>query len=194
MPNPRLATLGARTRRNAAQCGLPRTSGGGVERSETEGVFAPSPPLRGRWIRRSRRRMGSSSITIACTLSLLLLPACVQRKIRVTSTPPGARVILNDQEIGVTPVETRFTFYGGYDIQLIKPGYEHIHELRQAKAPLYEYPVIDLAATAAPTNIDHTIEWHFDLTPTAESINQSAAREALLDRAADLREQARTTD
>ncbi|MBO6740022.1 MAG: PEGA domain-containing protein [Phycisphaerales bacterium] len=126
-------------------------------------------------------------------LSLLLLPACVQRKIRVTSTPPGARVLLNDQDIGTTPVETRFTFYGGYDVQLIMPGYEHVHELRQAKAPLHEYPVVDLAATAVPADIDHTIEWHFDLTPVPESTDPEAAREDLLDRAANLREQARTT-
>lgn len=126
-------------------------------------------------------------------VALLALSGCVQRKIRVTSAPPGARVLLNDQDIGVTPVETRFTFYGGYDVQLIKPGYEHVHELRQAKAPLYEYPVIDLGATAAPTDIRHTVEWHFDLTPVAESIDPETAREDLLGRAADLREQARTS-
>lgn len=139
------------------------------------------------------RNAQASAAALALTLALTLT-GCVQRTIRVTSTPPGARVLLNDQDIGTTPVETRFTFYGGYDIQLSKPGYEHIHELRQAKAPLHEYPVIDLAATAAPTNINHTIEWHFDLTPVAESIDPEAAREDLLDRAATLREQARTTD
>jgi hypothetical protein len=126
-------------------------------------------------------------------VALLALSGCVQRKIRVTSTPPGARVLLNDQEIGTTPVETRFTFYGGYDVQLIKPGYEHVHELRQAKAPLHEYPVIDLGATAAPTDVRHTVEWHFDLKPVAELIDPETAREDLLGRAADLREQARTS-
>jgi len=173
---------------------LPRASGGGVSRSETEGASYSSPTLTGEVPSKVRRR-GSSSITLACALlfSLLTLPACVQRKIRVTSTPPGARVLLNDQDIGTTPVETRFTFYGGYDIQLIKPGYEHLHELKHAKAPLHEYPVIDLAATAAPADINHTIEWHFDLTPVAESIDPEAAREDLLNRAEDLREQARTT-
>jgi hypothetical protein len=148
----------------------------------------PATPAKGARARRA---------AVRCSLTLLVattLPACVQRKIRVTSTPPGARVLLNDQEIGITPVETRFTFYGGYDIQLIKPGYEHIHELRQAKAPLYEYPVIDLAATAVPADISHTIDWHFDLTPVPEASDPEAAREALLDRAADLREQARTSD
>lgn len=128
------------------------------------------------------------------SLSLLILPACVQRKIRVTSTPPGARVLINDQEVGVTPVDTRFTFYGGYDVQLIKPGYEHIHELKQAKAPLYEYPVVDLVATAVPADINHTIEWHFDLTPVAETTDPDAARANLLTRAEQMREQARTDD
>lgn len=131
-------------------------------------------------------------LTIA--LSCLALTACVQRKIRVTSTPPGARVLINDQEVGITPVDTRFTFYGGYDVQLIKPGYEHIHELRKAKAPLYEYPVVDLVATAVPADINHTIEWHFDLTPVAETTDPDAARQSLLTRAEQMREQARTDD
>lgn len=205
MPNFIHHSLGARTRRAAAQCGLPRRSKirpqwnmEDVSRSETEGASFSSPVLTGEVPSKARRR-GSSRLTIASPLlllsllSLLLLPACVQRKIRVTSTPPGARVLLNDQEIGRTPVETRFTFYGGYDIQLIKPGFEHLHELKQAKAPLHEYPVIDLAATAVPADINHTIEWHFDLTPVAESLDPEAAREDLLNRAEDLREQARTT-
>ncbi len=123
-------------------------------------------------------------------LFLLSLPACVQRQIRVTSTPPGARVLLNDREIGVTPVEARFTFYGGYDIQLLLPGYEPVHALRHAKAPLYEYPGPDLIATALPLNLNNTIEWHFDLTPVPEAADPEGAREGLLDRAADLRERA----
>ncbi len=205
---------GARTRRAAAQCGLPRTGGGGVERSETEGA-SPVPPRAPRGGAESPRRRGLTLSPLPllsrlfpllpkvrlwriayCLLPLFLLtlPACVHRKIRVTSTPPGARVLLNDQDIGTTPVETRFTFYGGYDVQLIKPGYEHVHELKHAKAPLHEYPVVDLAATAIPADFDHTIQWHFDLTPVPESTDPEAAREALLDRAATLREQARTSD
>ncbi len=181
---------------------LPRASGRGVSRSETEGASFSSPVLTGEVPSNARRRgpffspplpIAHCLLPLLLLLSLLLLPACVQRKIRVTSTPPGARVLLNDQDIGTTPVETRFTFYGGYDVQLIMPGYEHVHELRQAKAPLHEYPVVDLAATAVPADIDHTIEWHFDLTPVPESTDPEAAREDLLDRAANLREQARTT-
>jgi len=135
--------------------------------------------------------MRKTAVIIAALAATTVVTGCVERRIRVTSTPPGARVVINDQEIGRTPVETRFTFYGGYDVQLIKPGFEHIHELRKAKAPLHELPVIDLAATAAPADISHTIEWHFDLIPVAESSDPEGARNDLLERAANMREQAR---
>jgi hypothetical protein len=138
--------------------------------------------------------MRKTTSIASCVLVGIVLSGCVQRKIRVTSTPPGARVILNDQEIGHTPVETRFTFYGGYDVQLIKPGFEHVHELRKAEAPLHEYPIVDIAATAAPTNIDHTIEWHFELKAVAEATDPDGAREELLERASGLRVRARAGD
>ncbi|MEX0876344.1 MAG: hypothetical protein WD114_02700, partial [Phycisphaerales bacterium] len=86
--------------------------------------------------------------------------------------------------------ETRFTFYGGYDVQLRLPGYEPVHELRTAKAPLHEYPGIDLVATVLPADFDHTVEWHFDLEQVPEATDPEGAREALLERAADLRRQA----
>ena len=123
-------------------------------------------------------------------LLTLLLPACVQRRIRVTSTPPGARVIINDQDIGQTPAQARFTFYGGFDVQILLPGYEPVHELRQAKAPLHEYPGIDLIATALPANFDHTVEWYFDLQQVPEATNPDQAHQDLLTRAAELRQRA----
>ncbi len=91
------------------------------------------------------------------------LIGCVERQIRVTSTPAGARVWINDQQVGITPVESRFTFYGGYDVRVELEGYESINELRTAKAPLHEYPGIDLLAHAIPADFKNTVEWHFDL-------------------------------
>ena len=125
-------------------------------------------------------------------LSLFLLTGCVERRIRVTSSPAGARVWVNDQHIGTTPVETRFTFYGGYDVRVELDGYESINELRQAKAPLYEYPGPDLIATALPYKFKNTVEWHFDLDQVAEAIDPQQARIDLLLRADELRRQALT--
>lgn len=131
----------------------------------------------------------------AILLAPLLLTACAERHIRVTSTPPGARVWLNDQEIGRTPATASFTFYGHYDLRLEAPGYEPYNATHHAKAPLHEYPGPDLIAEALPATINNTVEWHVDLTPTPESTDApDQVRTQLIDRAAQLREQAQTTN
>ena len=129
---------------------------------------------------------------VLISMCLLTLGGCVERRIRVTSTPAGARVWVNDQQIGTTPVETRFTFYGGYDVRVELDGYEPIDELRRAKAPLYEYPGPDLIASALPHRFENIIEWHFDLQEVAEASDPEQAREDLLSRADELRRRALT--
>ena len=146
---------------------------------------------RGETPERSAGRGGvARPLTLTAIASTALLTACAERHIRVTSTPPGARVWLNDQEIGRTPATASFTFYGRYDLRIEAPGHEPYHATHHAKAPLHEYPGPDLIAEALPTTIDHTIEWHIELSPTPEA--PEAVRAGLIDRAATLREQARS--
>ena len=136
--------------------------------------------------------MRNTTIALIIIAAALPLTGCVERRIRVTSSPAGARVWINDQQVGTTPLETRFTFYGGYDVRVELEGYNAINELRQAKAPLYEYPGPDLIATALPFNFKPLIEWHFDLTQVEEATDPEAARENLLDRAESMRQQAQS--
>lgn len=125
-------------------------------------------------------------------LAAATLGACgrQERTIAITSEPPGAVVWLNDYELGRTPVETDFTFFGVYDVRLAKPGYEPLMTSREAQAPLHEQPGIDLIAAALPGVRRTRIAWHFVLTPVAESADPRAAEEALIERAKALREQA----
>jgi hypothetical protein len=99
--------LGARIRRAAAQCGLPRSCGGGVERSETEGVTQAScalalPPQvtrrrrsasgeRGRQNRRRRTRRGHIAILAHAPCLTHLSQIRRRRRRRVFSPPPGLR-------------------------------------------------------------------------------------------------------
>ena len=109
---------------------------------------------------------------------------CLKRTISITSEPPGAMVWLNDQQIGVTPVETDFTFYGTYDVRLDKPGYEPIVTSKHAKAPIKEWPGVDLVTHALPVNFETLIEWHFDLEPVRrEVVGDEQAAVELMERA-----------
>lgn len=117
-----------------------------------------------------------------------VLSGCLERTIHVTSDPPGALVWLNDVEVGRTPLETDFTFYGEYAVRIRKEGYEPITTTRLAKMPAYEWPAVDLVSETWPQKISTDIRWHFDLVPAAERTDPEAAREGVLQRAAETRE------
>jgi len=105
----------------------------------------------------------TSVITLAL-LAALLLPGCVRRKLLITSEPAGALVYLNDQEIGRTPLEVPFTWYGTYDVRLEKAGYEPMWTTAEADAPWWDRPGPDLLAEAGRDRIVE-IPWHFELSP-----------------------------
>lgn len=123
--------------------------------------------------------------------TLLSLAACTpQRRITITSDPPGARVWLNDTEIGVTPASAAFKFYGAYDVRLELPGYEPLHVAKRANAPIQEQPGIDFLALLLPFEKKHEVTWHFPLTPSLEQTQTPEALESgLIDRARAMRSQ-----
>lgn len=106
---------------------------------------------------------------------------CVDRRIHITSDPTGAAVILNDAEVGVTPCEVNFTYFGTYDVRLHKAGFEPLVTKAKTDAPFYEWPGVDLAAAVVPVTKRTRIDWHF--TMTAEVIDDAG----LLTRARELR-------
>jgi hypothetical protein len=114
------------------------------------------------------------------------LPSCATRTVEVTSDPPGATVVANDVELGRTPLSADFTYYGSYDVLVTKPGFEPLRTVASAKAPLYEYPPVDLVAS--PLTPHTTVRWHFTLTPAQEAtVAKEQLEHDLLTRARTLR-------
>lgn len=126
-----------------------------------------------------RRTLLSAAALIAA--STALLGGCTQRTIEITSEPPGALVWVNDQEVGRTPLEADFKFFGTYDVRVKLDGYEPIHAGMPAESPLHEKPGIDLVM--APSRLKTTARWHFDLTPAPELTDKRKAQDATVDRA-----------
>jgi hypothetical protein len=112
----------------------------------------------------------------------------MSRTVTVTSQPAGAEVTVNDAFVGRTPCAFDFTYYGVYDVLLTKPGYEPLRTCARTDAPWYEYPPVDLAASAIPTGVRTRRAWSFTLTPALERGQSPESFEnALLERAAELR-------
>lgn len=101
----------------------------------------------------------------------------------MTSEPPGALVTLNGVEVGPTPLEVGFRFYGQYDLRLRKDGYEPLAAAPWAAAPWYDYPPLDFILLPIP--IDTTVRWHYEMQPM--SVEQDS-RDALVERADEMRQ------
>ena len=104
------------------------------------------------------------------SLIILILAGCVERTVRIETDPPGARVIVNDEEVGVSPVKFSFLWYGDYEFIIRKPGYKTLKTHRRIDAPWYQYPPFDLVAeTMVATTIrDEHVVGPFVLQPAEE--------------------------
>ncbi|MBK7403155.1 MAG: PEGA domain-containing protein [Phycisphaerales bacterium] len=127
---------------------------------------------------------------VLSVFALAALSGCVERRIEITSEPPGALVWLNDQQLGRTPTQASFLYHGVYDVRLQLDGYETLQTTGDADAPFYENAPLDLAAEALPFRIDNIQRWHYVLTPKLEATESKEALEAgLLERAGAMRAQ-----
>jgi hypothetical protein len=108
-------------------------------------------------------------------LVIVLLGGCVERKLTINTDPQGAMVILNDQEIGTSPVTVPFNWYGDYWVRISKDGYETLNTHRKLKAPLHDHPPFDfITQILYPGPIVDAYEWTFELAtkeyPTREEL------------------------
>jgi len=100
---------------------------------------------------------------------------CVERRLTINTTPPGATVILNDQDVGKSPVTVPFNWYGDYSVRISMDGYETLDTHRELKAPLHDYFPFDFFAQILyPGRIVDAYAWDFELAtkqyPTRDEV------------------------
>jgi hypothetical protein len=105
---------------------------------------------------------------IALAMSVALVNGCagVERRYVVTSDPPGAIVLRNNQPIGATPADDHFTYYGTYHFTLIKDGYETLQVDQKIVPPWFEFCPLDFfAENLWPCRIEDVRRFHYKLEP-----------------------------
>ncbi|OHB68033.1 MAG: hypothetical protein A2Y77_01755 [Planctomycetes bacterium RBG_13_62_9] len=129
------------------------------------------------------------SIWIAGLIAAIALAGCVERRLTIHTEPPGATVVLNDQQIGEAPVTVPFNWYGDHWVRISMEGYETLDTHRELKAPLHDYFPFDFFAQILyPGRIVDSYEWTFELSPKVYP-----TREHLLKKAATLKGQIEST-
>jgi len=112
-------------------------------------------------------------------LTAIAIGGCVERRLTINTAPPGATVILNDQDLGVSPVTVPFNWYGDYWVRISKDGYETLDTHRKLKAPLHDcFPFDFFTQILYPGRIVDSYEWSFELAfkeyPTRDTLIENA--------------------
>jgi len=106
---------------------------------------------------------------IALLLALIILAGlagCVERRLTITSDPPGALVWFADEEIGRTPLTADFTWYGDREVILRMPGYQTLQTHWAIQPPAYDIPPWDLISQAfVPWTYRYEVNRHFEMEP-----------------------------
>jgi hypothetical protein len=118
-------------------------------------------------------------------LALLpLIAGCVEQTMTIKSDPPGALVYLNDQEVGRTPLTRDFTWYGNYDVEVRKEGYQTLKTHQWVVAPKYLWVPLDLVMELQPATVKDHHDLFFKLDPESSTAAESGP---LMSRAEELK-------
>jgi hypothetical protein len=113
--------------------------------------------------------MKTGKVFAVLCLFAAILAGCVERRLTINTNPSGAIVLLNDEEIGTSPVTVPFNWYGDYNVTIRKPGCETLQTHRHLPRPWYDYSPFDFfAGCLYPGRIVDSYEWSFDLEPQKE--------------------------
>jgi hypothetical protein len=131
-------------------------------------------------------RKYSLTIEIMCFMATIaFLTGCVERKLTINTRPNDAIVVLNDEEVGKSPVTVNFNWYGDYKVRISKEGYQTLNTHRELKRPWYDgFPFDFFAQVLNPERIIDSYEWTFKLEK-----KKQIGRDELIGNAQSLREQ-----
>lgn len=113
----------------------------------------------------TRTAFGLLRTAAVLTIGAILLTGCVQRKLTINTAPADARVFLNDEEIGTSPVTVGFEWYGDFRVRIEKPGYQTLLTHQAIKRPVSDHFPFDLLCDIFGSNRIDSYQFSFELTP-----------------------------
>jgi PEGA domain len=111
-----------------------------------------------------KHRLSFFGVALVATLAA----GCVERRFVVTTDPPGAKVLSNNLDLGIAPVDDHFIWHGKYHFTMIKDGYETLQVDQDISPKWYEYPGIDfISENIWPFKILDVRRFHYAMQPLA---------------------------
>jgi hypothetical protein len=140
-----------------------------------------------------------SSCNILLFILLFSATGCVSRQLTINTDPPGAKVFLDDDLVGESPVKLPFTYYGVRRITIEKRDTEgklthkRLVFMAHLRPPYYQFFPLDLVSEViVPVTFKDEKTFNFQLEPV-EFRPPKEVRAELLKNAEELRQKALAT-
>jgi len=117
-------------------------------------------------------------LSVISLAASVIFAGCVERRLTINTQPQGALVVLNDEEIGVSPVTVPFNWYGDYNVRISKEGFATLKTHRPLKGPWYDKFPFDFFALLNPKRTVDSYEWTFDLAPLQQPTREELIKNA----------------
>lgn len=128
--------------------------------------------------RRGARLRGIATPSLLAAAALASATGCVERILAVRSDPPGARVFVDGREVGTTPCDHEFSFYGTVEVTLRAPGRLSRRELATLPAPWYQvFPLDFFTDLVIPWTIRDVHELSVELEPSPSEVAPAVRRD-----------------
>jgi hypothetical protein len=103
----------------------------------------------------------------------------VERFITVKSDPAGARLFIDNEEVGTTPYTLKFTHYGTRRITVMASGYKTISTYERIAAPPYQwFPADFFFELLLPLKLEDHHNYLYILEPEPEMNTQDFLKQA----------------
>lgn len=118
-------------------------------------------------------------LMVGACIGGMMSVGCVERRMLIVSDPPGATVLVNGQNVGLTPASVPFTYYGKYDITLIRDGYQTKTYQARIRRPWFQFFPLDFAAEVLyPGHIQDNRTLNFQMEPMVQPTSEQIIRSA----------------
>ena len=110
-------------------------------------------------------------IVLACAVALAALGSagCIRSRMVITTEPSGARVAVENEDRGNTPIDIPFIWYWHYKIDVEKEGYERLETFERFRTPPWFVFPLDLFWEVLPVPIPDVRKRHYVLKPLAQT-------------------------
>ncbi len=109
--------------------------------------------------------MKRGSLWMLCAVCCVLSTGCVTRSLTIKTDPPGAKVYVNDQLKGTSPITYDFLWYGSHRVMVRKEGFQRVDDTALLRSPVWLWIPGDLIAELVPYRFHDDRVLSYALTP-----------------------------